>query len=103
MSVFQMNLDDYPHLFLAEDRRLCSYNGDAPIYHCHLSIANGLDVCKVSVMIPFHPTEPWSGSIVGSEPDTTVEMMAHAALTSLCESHLGATAALPIAILSIRN
>jgi hypothetical protein len=51
---FQMNLDDYPHFFLAEDRRLHSmgqhclgfprvlydtlhhlrYNGDAPIYRC---------------------------------------------------------------------
>jgi hypothetical protein len=49
-----MNLDDYPHFFLTEDRRLCSmgqhypgflrvlydtlhrlgYNGDAPIYRC---------------------------------------------------------------------
>jgi hypothetical protein len=52
MLAFQMNMDDYPHFFLAEDRRLCSmgqhcpgflrvlydallrlgYNGEVPIY-----------------------------------------------------------------------
>jgi hypothetical protein len=54
-------------------------------------------------MIPFDPTEPWSGFIIGSEPDTGVEMMAHIALTSLCEDHLTAAAALPIALLQIQN
>jgi hypothetical protein len=49
--------------------------------------------------IPFDPTEPWSGSVIGSEPDTSVELMAHIALTSLCEDHLAATAALPITLL----
>jgi hypothetical protein len=80
MSVFQMEMNDYPHFDLAEDGRLCSmgqhclgfprvlydalihlgYDGDAPVYHCRLSTAHGMNQCKVSVMIPFDPTEPWS-------------------------------------------
>jgi hypothetical protein len=62
-----------------------------------------MDQCEVSVMIPFDPKEPWSGSIISSEPDTDVELMAHIALTSLCEARLAATVALPIALLPIRN
>jgi hypothetical protein len=62
-----------------------------------------MDQCEVSVAIPFNPTEPWSGFIIGSEPDTGVELMAHVALTSLCEDHLTATAALPIALLLIQD
>jgi hypothetical protein len=118
-----MELNDYPHFFLTKDGRLCSmgqhcpgfprvlydahlclsYDGDAPIYRCRLSKAHDLDRCEVSVMISFHPTKPLSGSIIGSEPDTSVEMMAHIALASLCEDRLAATAALPIALLPIRN
>jgi hypothetical protein len=49
-------------------------------------------------MIPFDPTVPWSGSVIGSEPDIGVEMMAHIALTSQCEDRLTAIAALPIAL-----
>jgi hypothetical protein len=49
------------------------------------------------------PAHPWSGFVIGSEPDTGVEMMAHIALTSLCEDRLAATAALPITLLSIQN
>jgi hypothetical protein len=123
MSVFQMELNDYPHFDLIEDRRLCStgqhcpgfprvlydtlvrlaYDGDAPIYRCRLSTAHGMDQFEVSVMIPFDPTELWSEFIISSEPDTGVELVAHIALTSLCEDHLAATAALPIALLSIQN
>jgi hypothetical protein len=55
------------------------------------------------VTILFNPTEPGSGSVVGSEPDTGVELMAYVALTSLCEDRLTATAALPIVLLLIRN
>jgi hypothetical protein len=62
-----------------------------------------MDQCEVIMMIPFDPTELWPGSIVDSEPDTGVEMMAHIALTSLCEDRLTAAVALPIALLSIRN
>jgi hypothetical protein len=53
--------------------------------------------------IPFDPTEPWSGSVIGSEPNTSVELLAHIALTSLCEDHLVATAALSIALLPIQD
>jgi hypothetical protein len=118
MSAFQMELNDYPHFNLAEDGRLCStgqhcprvlydalirlgYDGDALVYRCRLSMAHGLDRCEVSMMVRFDPTEPWSGSIIGSEPDTGVEMMAHIALTSLCEDRLTATTALAIALLPI--
>jgi hypothetical protein len=118
-----MELIDYPHFNLAEDGRLCSigqycpgllrvlydtficlgYNGDAPVYRCRLSTAHGMDQCEVSVMIPLDPIELWSGSIIGSDPDTGVELMAHMTLTSLCEDRLIGTAALPMALLSIRN
>jgi hypothetical protein len=80
------------------------YDGDAPIYCCRVSkMTHGLDRCKVSMMIPFDPAEPWSGSIIGSKADTAIEMMAHASLTHLSESHLTATVALPIAFLLIWN
>jgi hypothetical protein len=46
-----------------------------------------MDQCEVSVMIPFDPTE----------------LMAHIALTSLCEDQLAATAALPITLLPIQD
>jgi hypothetical protein len=118
-----MELNDYPHFDLTEDGRLCStgqhcpgfprmiydalirlgYDGDAPVYRCQLSMAHGMDQCEVSVTIPFDSMEPWSGSVIGSEPNTVVELMAHVALTSLCEDHLAATAALPIVLLPIRN
>jgi hypothetical protein len=79
------------------------YDEDAPVYRCRLSTAHGMDQCEVSVMIPFNPTEPWSGSIISSEPDTGVELMVHVALTSLCEDHLTTAAALPIALLPIQD
>jgi hypothetical protein len=66
-------------------------------------MAHGLDRCEVNVMIPFDPTEPWSGSVIGSEPDIGIEIMAHIALTSLCKDRLAAAAALPIALLLIQN
>jgi hypothetical protein len=62
-----------------------------------------MDQCEVSVTIPVNPTEPWLGSVIGSKPDTGVELMAHIALTSLCEDCLAATAALPIVFLLIQN
>jgi hypothetical protein len=123
MSAFQMELNDYPHFDLAEDGTLCStgqhcpgfprvlydalirlgYDGDAPVYHCRLSMTHGMDQCEVSVTIPFDPIELWSGSVIGSEPDTGVELMAHIALTSLCKDHFTAIAALPIALLLIQD
>jgi hypothetical protein len=77
LSMFQMELNDYPHFFLIEDGRLCStglhcqgfprvlfdaliclgYDGDALIYSCRLSMAHGVDVYKCNVMIPVNPTE----------------------------------------------
>jgi hypothetical protein len=123
ISAFQMELNDYPHFDLAEDRTLCSmgqhcpgfprvlydalirlgYYGDALVYRCWLSTAHGIDQCEVSVTIPFDPMELWSGSVIGSEPDTGVELMVHIALTSLCEDHLAATAAQSIALLPIQD
>jgi hypothetical protein len=79
------------------------YDGDAPVYCCRLSTAHGMDQCNLSVTIPFNPTEPWLGSIIGSEPDTGIEMMVHIALASLCEDRITTTVALPIALLLIRN
>jgi hypothetical protein len=79
------------------------YDGDAPVYHCRLSMAHGLDMCEVSVMIPFDPTKLWSGSVIGSEPNTGVEMMVHIALTYLCEDHLAATVALSTTLLPVHN
>jgi hypothetical protein len=123
MSAFQMELNDYPHFDLAEDGRLCSTgqhcpgfprllydalirlgnDGDAPVYRCRLSRVHDLDRCEVSMTIPFDPARSWSGSIIDSEPDTGIEMMAHIARTSLCEDHLTATVTLPIALLLIRE
>jgi hypothetical protein len=60
-------------------------------------------MCEVSVMIPFDHSELWSGSIIGSEPDTGAKMMVHIALTSLCEDLLAAIVALPIVLLPIQN
>jgi hypothetical protein len=88
-----MNKDDYSHFFLAEDGRLCSMSqqcpgflrvlydallrlgddGEVPIYCCHLSMFDGLDICETSVMIPLNPTDSWMGTIIKSEPDTTIE------------------------------
>jgi hypothetical protein len=118
-----MELNDKLQFDLTEDGILCStgqhcpgfprvlynalirlgYDGDAPVYRCQLSTAHGIDQCEVSVTIPFNPTEPWLGSIIDSETDTGVELMAHIALTSLCEDRFTATAALPIVLLPIRD
>jgi hypothetical protein len=62
-----------------------------------------MDRCEVSMMIPFDPMEPWSGSVIGSEPDTGIELMAHMALTSLCKDRLASSTTLPITVLPIQN
>jgi hypothetical protein len=92
MFAFQMELNDYPHFYLAEDGRLCStgqhcpcflrvlydaliclgFDENASVYCYLLSMAHDLDRCEVSVMVPFDPIETWSGSIIGSDPDTSV-------------------------------
>jgi hypothetical protein len=83
---------------------LClGYDEEVPIYRCRLSMTNGLDICETSMMIPFSQEDTWTGTIGGSEPDTTVKQTAHVALTSLCESRLAATAVMLIALFPIQN
>jgi len=116
-----MNMDDYPHCSLGEDGTLrttgqhrpgfprvlwdalirLGYEGPIPEFRCRPFQAHGLNVCEVRVEIPFDPTAPWTGSVVGSEIDDAVEKMAHVALTALCEHSLAATAAMPIALFPI--
>jgi hypothetical protein len=105
---FQMNMENYPHITLTEDGRLVStgqhrpgfprvlndtlcrlgYNGDDPLYYCCLSTAHGLDVWEVTLTVPFNPMDPWMGTIVGSELNSTIEQMALVVLPSLCENCL---------------
>jgi hypothetical protein len=97
-----MNMDDYPHCSLGEDsclRTMCQhspgfpqvllctlvclgYDGPIPIYHSRTFQAHGLNYCEVRVEIPIDPMAPWTGAVVGSEVDDTVEKMAHVALTT---------------------
>jgi hypothetical protein len=118
-----MNMDNYPHVTIAEDGSLCSmgqhrpgflrvlddalrqlgYNGDAPVYRGRMSMAHGQDKCEVNVVIPLNPTEPWMTTVIGVELHETVEQTAQVALTSLCETHLADTAVMPIAFFPIRN
>jgi hypothetical protein len=118
-----MNMNDYPHVSIAEDDRLCSlgqhrpgfprvlydvqlhlgYNGDVPVYRYHMSMAHVLDSCKVSVAIPLNPTKPWMGTVISIKLDDTVEQAAHVALTSLCESCLAATTEMPITLFLNHN
>jgi hypothetical protein len=66
-------------------------------------MVDGLDICETNMTIPLNPTEPWMGTVVGSEHDTTVDQMAHIALISLCESRLVATAAMPNVLFLSQN
>jgi hypothetical protein len=43
----------------------------------------------------------WPITLLPTDTNTDVELMAHIALTSLCEDHLTATATLPITLLLI--
>jgi hypothetical protein len=79
------------------------YNEDVPVYRDRMSMAHGEDRCEVSVMIPLNPTEPWVATVISVEQDETIKQMAQVALTSLCESRLTDTAAMPIALFLIRN
>jgi hypothetical protein len=118
-----MNMDNYPHVTIAEDGSLCStsqhrpgfprvlydalrqlgYNGDAPVYRGRMSMAHGQDKCEVNVLIPLNPMESWMTTVIGVELDETVEQTAQVALTSLCESRIADTAAMPIMLFPIRN
>jgi hypothetical protein len=83
--------------------RQLGYNGDAPVYRGRMSMAHGQDKCEVNVVISLNPTEPWMATIIGVELDETVEQTAQVTLTSLCESRLADTTAMPIALFLIRN
>jgi hypothetical protein len=118
-----MNMDNYPHVTIAEDGSLFSmgqhrlgflrvlydalrqlgYNGDAPVYHSRMSMTHGQDKCEVNVVIPLSPTEQWMATVIGVELDETVEQTAQVVLTSLCETRLADTAVMPIALFPIRN
>jgi hypothetical protein len=118
-----MNIDSYPHVTIVEDGSLSStgqhrpgflrvlydalrqlgYNGDAPVYRGRMSMSHGQDKCEVNVVIPLNPMEPWMTTVIGVELDETVEQTAQVALTSLCETRLTDTAAMPIALFPIRN
>jgi hypothetical protein len=118
-----MNMDNYPHVTITEDGSLCStgqhhpgflrmmyeallhlgHNGDVPVYHGRMSKAHGQDRCEVSVTLPLILTESWGTTVIGVELDETVEQAAHVTLTALCESRLDDTAAMPIALFSIRE
>jgi hypothetical protein len=94
-----MNMDNYPHVTIAEDGSLCSmgqhhpgfphmlydallhlgHNGDAPVYRGCMSMAHGQGRCEVSMILPLSPTEPWGMTIVNVELDETVEQAAHIA------------------------
>jgi hypothetical protein len=120
---FQMNMDNYPQVTIAEDESLCStsqhrpgfprvlydalrqlgYNGDAPVYRGRMSMVHGQDKCEVNVVIPLNPTEPWMSTVIGVELNETVEQTAQVALNSLCETRLADTVTMPIALFSIRN
>jgi hypothetical protein len=113
-----MDMSKYPHVTIGEDRRLCSmghhrpgfpqvlydallhlsYNGDVPIHHARMSMAHHMEQCKVSVMIPIRPEEPWSVTIMGVELDDTVDKTVHFALASLCGNRLADTAATPFVL-----
>jgi hypothetical protein len=68
-----------------------------------MSMAHGQDKCEVNVVIPLNLTKLWRATIIGVELDETVEQTAQVALTSLCESHLADTAAMPIALFPFRK
>jgi hypothetical protein len=120
---FQMNMDNYPYVTIAEDGSLCStgqhrlgfprtlynlllhlgHNGDVPVYRGRMSKAHGQDRCEVSVMLPLSLTEPWGTTVIGVELNKMVEQAAHVALTALCESRLDDTTAMPIALFPIHE
>jgi hypothetical protein len=80
-----MDMENYPHVTIAEDGRLCSmgqhrpgflqvlydallhlrYNGDVPIYRARMSMEHSMGQCEVSVMIPIRLEEPWSVTVMG--------------------------------------
>jgi hypothetical protein len=88
---------------LYDTLRQLGYNGDALVYRGHMSMAHGQDKCEVNVVIPLNPTEPWMATVIGVELDETVEQTTQVALTSLCETRLTDTTAVPITLFPICN
>jgi hypothetical protein len=66
-------------------------------------MTHGYDKCEVNVVIPLNPMEPWMATIIGVKLDETIEQTAQVALTSLCETRLTDTVAMPIVLFPIRN
>jgi hypothetical protein len=68
-----------------------------------MSMAHGQDKCEVNVVIPLNLMESWMATVIGVELDETVKQTAQVALTSLCESRLADTTAMPIVLFLICN
>jgi hypothetical protein len=83
--------------------RQLGYDGDAPVYRGRMSMTRGQEKCEVNVVIPLNPMEPWITTVIRVKLDETVEQTAQVALTSLCETRLADTAAMPIVLFPIRN
>jgi hypothetical protein len=64
-------------------------------------MANELDECVVSVMIPLNPMEPWMATVISIELDNTVDQRVQLTLTCLCGSRLADIAVMPIAFFPI--
>jgi hypothetical protein len=67
-----------------------------------MSMAHGMDQCKVSMTIPLNPMELWMATIIGEELDDTIKQTAQVALTFLCGSHLADTTVMPITLFLTR-
>jgi hypothetical protein len=83
--------------------RQLGYNGDAPVYRGRMSMAHGQDKCEVNMVIPLNLMEPCMATVIRVKLNETVEQTAQVALTSLCETRLADTAAMPIALFPIHN
>jgi hypothetical protein len=78
VAVFSDEHGRLPPLLFTKDGRLCSmgqhcpgfprvlydallclgYDREVPIYRCRLSLVDGLDICKTSMMIPLNQEDP---------------------------------------------
>jgi hypothetical protein len=99
---FQMDMNKYPDVTIAEDGRLCStgqhrpgfprmlydtllhlgYNGDMSVFRAHLSMLHSLEQSEVSMTIPINSEDPWMTTIISIELDDTVDHTAQVALAS---------------------
>jgi hypothetical protein len=113
-----MDMRKYPHITISKDGRLCSmgqhrsgfpqmlynallhlgYNGDVPVFRARLSTLHSLELCEVSVMIPINLENLWMGTVIGIEPNNTIDRTTQVALASLCGSRLADTTMMPIAL-----